>query len=172
MVGANSVNDQIDSVRDKMAARSSSTFEPTELISTERFVEAFVASLVHNGWKSLAPQDPATRRGLAKVVSLLDSAIEDFDQRGTPWKEVAPWVRIANSLRPSPMGGVENWEYQLRSAQGFLTRVSNPSYEIVDLAIAPATADYELQKLSDAQRRLVDKAVNVFKSESAAEAHS
>ncbi|PZM08068.1 hypothetical protein [Rhizobium tubonense] len=140
--------------------------DPAAAIPTERFVEAFVAKLVGKGWKSIAPQDPRTRKALASVVGLFDRAIEDFEEQGVPWKQVVPWVRIANNLRPSPMGGIENWEFQLRSAQGFLTRVSNPSYEIVDLAIAPSTAKFELEKLTEAQRTLIDEACNLFFKES------
>jgi len=143
-------------------------FEPSAAIPTERFVEAFVAKLVGQGWKSLAPQDPRTRKALASIVGLFDQAVEEFEDSGVAWKDVVPWVRIANNLRPSPMGGVENWEYQLRSAQGFLTRVSNPSYEIVDLSIAPATAEYELRKLTPEQLTLVDKAYELFNQESRA----
>lgn len=143
-------------------------FEPSAAIPTERFVEAFVAKLVGKGWKSLAPQDPRTRKALASVVALFDEAVDEFEDRGVEWKHVVPWVKIANNLRPSPMGGVENWEYQLRSAQGFLTRVSNPSYEIVDLAIAPATAEFELSKLTKEQKTLVDAAYNLFAQESRA----
>ncbi|SCX26046.1 hypothetical protein DSM25558_3918 [Agrobacterium sp. DSM 25558] len=140
--------------------------DPSAAVSTERFVEAFVAKLVEQGWKSLSPQDPSTRRGLTSVVDLLDRAIEDFKDRKIPWKQVVPWVRVASSLRPSPLGSIENWEFQLRSAQGYLTRVSNPSYEIVDFAIPQATAEFELKKLTDEQSVLVNEAFELFDRES------
>jgi hypothetical protein len=143
-------------------------FDPAAAVSTERFVEAFVAKLVERGWKSLSPQDPSTRRGLASIVELLDNAIEEFKASQVPWKQVVPWVRVASSLRPSPLGSIENWEFQLRSAQGYLTRVSNPSYEIVDLAIPQATAEFELEKLTAEQSVLVNEAFNLFDKESRA----
>jgi hypothetical protein len=141
-------------------------FDPAAAVSTERFVEAFVAKLVKQGWKSLSPQDPSTRRGLTSIVELLDHAIEDFKERNVPWKQVVPWVRVASSLRPSPLGSIENWEFQLRSAQGYLTKVSNPSYEIVDFAIPQATAEFELDKLTTEQSILVNEAFNLFNKES------
>ena len=77
---------------------------------------------------------------------------------------VAPWVRTVNNLRPSALGGVEKWEHQLRAAQGYLTKVSNPSYSVVDFAISKATAESELRRLTQDQKRMIHVAVDVFGS--------
>ncbi|WP_219321208.1 hypothetical protein [Methylovirgula sp. HY1] len=139
-----------------------SPFAPNAVLPPERFVEAFVAKLVVSGWRSIAPRDPDTRRALASVVDLLDRCIEQFEGSNVEWSRVVPWVRTANSLRMSALGGVENWEHQFRAAQGFLTRVSNPSYEIVDFALTPATARQELDQLTADQAQLIEQAVKIF----------
>jgi hypothetical protein len=57
---------------------------------------------------------------------------------------------------------VENWEHQLRAAQGFLTRVPNPKYETVDFTLSKGTARHELDRLAPEQLKLVERAVNEF----------
>lgn len=139
-------------------------FVPEAILSAERFAEAFVAELVTRGWRSIAPGDAETRRGLAAVVDFLDMQIERLEEDATDWDRVAPWVRTVNNLRPSALGGVEKWEHQLRAAQGYLTKVSNPSYYVVDFAISKATAESELRRLTQDQMRMIQVAVNVFGS--------
>ena len=137
-------------------------FVPEAILPAERFAEAFVAELVTRGWRSIAPGDAETRRGLAAVVDFLDQQIERLEEGTTDWDRVAPWVRTVNNLRPSALGGVEKWEHQLRAAQGYFTKVSNPSYSVVDFAISKATAESELSRLTREQMRMIHVAVDVF----------
>ncbi|TLX16022.1 hypothetical protein [Rhizobium sp. MHM7A] len=143
-------------------------FEPTAILPTERFVEVFVAKLVHRGWQSLSLQDLQTRKGLGSVARLFDLAIDDFEANEVSWAEIGPWVRVANNLRPSALGDIENWEHQLRSAQGYLTRFSATYPGTVELAISKSTADFELQKLTSAQSALVEATIQQFDNESRA----
>ena len=135
---------------------------PDAILPAERFAEAFVAELVTMGWRSIVPWDAQTRRGLSAVVDFLDAQIERFEDQSTDWERVAPWVRTVNDLRPSALGGVEGWELQLRAAQGYFTRVSNPSYATVDFAISKAVAVSELDRLTDDQKGMIHGAVDAF----------
>lgn len=136
--------------------------DPDGVLPTQRFVEGFVAKLVESGWSSISPRDPATRRALAAVVAGIDEWIEEFDRHQVEWEKVAPWVQLANGLRPSSLGRVENWEHQLRLAQDFLVRVPNPDYETVDLSISHATAQHELTQFSPKQLAIIDLATETF----------
>jgi hypothetical protein len=138
------------------------TPDPDGVLPTQRFVEGFVAKLVESGWSSISPRDPATRRALAAVVASIDEWIEEFDRHDVDWERVAPWVQLANGLRPSSLGRVENWEHQLRLAQDFLVRVPNPDYETVDLSISHATAQHELTQFSPQQLSAISLATATF----------
>jgi len=139
------------------------TIPPDAVFTPERFVEAFVAKLVEQGLRSMSPRERPTRRALSAVVELIDDLIHKMEAGNVPWEKLVPWVRMANSLRPSSLGGVENWEHHLRAAQGFLTRVPNPSYEVVEFAIGPEAARFELKQLESAQLKLVDQAFETFR---------
>ena len=137
---------------------------PPVALPVERFVEAFVAKLVDSGWRGIVPRDPGARRGLAAVVDLLDQVVSDLEAQNIDWDKVVPWVRTANRLRPSSLGGVENWEHQLRAAQRAVTQVSNPSYESVDFTIDPVVARSALRRLTKSQRLLIERAVDTFEA--------
>ncbi len=122
----------------------------------EEFVEAFIAKLVQQGFKNIVPSEPGTRRALSAVVEDLDEKISEYQSQEAKWSDLAPLIETANSLRPSELGTMENWEHQLRSAQGYLTRVPNPSYEVVEFAIPQAVAEFALQSLTATQRQLID----------------
>ena len=141
---------------------------PNAVLPVDRFVEAFVAGLVAEGVHQIAPKAPATRKGLKAVVEPLDELINRFEAEGLDAAELWPWVQTVNRLRLSSLNGVENWEHQLRAAQRVHTRVPNFTYERVDLAIDPVTAEGELKKVNDDQRSLIEAAVRRFQSESAA----
>ena len=137
---------------------------PSAVLPVDRFVEAFVAGLVVEGVRQIAPKAPSARRGFIAVVALLDSQIKRFEREGLPWGEIWPWVQTVNRLRLSSLNGVENWEHQLRAAQGVHTQVPNFTYERVSLAIDPVTAQGELKKLNPDQQSLIKAAVERFRA--------
>lgn len=145
-----------------MSQQSSALPNPNGWLPPQRFVEGFVAKLVTDGWRSLSTRDPATRRALSAVVAKFDEWIDAFEKGQVDWDAVAPWVQTANSLRPSSLGGVENWEHQFRLGQGFLVRVPNPDYAIVDFSITPNVARFELAQFTPEQREVIDLAYRAF----------
>ncbi|WP_092842290.1 hypothetical protein [Roseovarius lutimaris] len=145
-----------------MLATNTTGLNPNAAMTPDRFVEAIVANLVTRDWRGISPRDPKTRQALSNVVDLLDEAIAEFEENQVKWSELVQWVRTANRVRPSSLGGVEGWEHQLRSAQGYWTKINNPSYEVVDFAISKTSAANELAKLSEDQKKLINKAVDVF----------
>ena len=136
--------------------------KPNAALPPDRFVEALIAYLVTRDWRGISPREPKTRKALSNIVALLDDAITEFETDGVQFSELVPWIRTANRVRPSALGGVEGWEHQLRSVQGYWTRVNNPSYEVVDFALSKTSAKHELEKLTEEQRALIDSAVDVF----------
>ena len=142
--------------------KESHTPDPNAVLPIQRFVEGFVARLVENGWSSISPKDPETGRALSSVVETIDEWVEEFNRQNVEWERVAPWVQLANGLRPSSLGRIENWEHQLRLAQDFLVRVSDPDYYTVDLSISTATAQHELNQFSAPQLDAIDIATATF----------
>jgi hypothetical protein len=133
-------------------------------LSVDRFVEAFVAGLVLRGVNEVEVRSPQARRGFRNVVQLFDEQVGRLKANKQPWAQVWPWVHTANRLRVSPLGGVENWEHQLRCAQRAFTRIPNPTYERVNFSIDATTAEGELNKLNDDQRAMVSEAVERFRA--------
>jgi len=135
------------------------------VLPVDQFVEAFVAALVLAGQREIIPRSPRALRGFQAIVDLLDRQVVRFRKEKRDWSEIWPWIETTNRLRLSSLGGVESWEHELRAAQNHFTRVFNPSYERVELAIAPATAAGELRKLNTEQRSLVNEAARQFRAE-------
>jgi phosphoglycolate phosphatase-like HAD superfamily hydrolase len=101
-------------------------------------------------------------------VEVFDDAIAEFEHYGVAWKEIVPWVRVANSLRPSPLGTTENWDHQFQVARGYLTRHSTTHPGIVELMIPRAAAAFELEKLTSDQETLAEATTRRFEIRSRA----
>lgn len=127
----------------------------------EQFVKAFVAELVLNDFRSLPPRDPDFHGGLERVVELLDARATALLENEAI-EEARPWVEIANDLRFTATGGVENWERALRRAQLTFTQVGNPDYEFIDFLIDKARAKSELDSLAPEQQQFAREAANAF----------
>jgi hypothetical protein len=130
--------------------------------SPDRFLKAFISTLVLAGHRSIPPRQKYVRRGFQRVAEMLDERTRSLLAQNAPSSEVRPWIDTSNRLRLSPTGGVDNWESALRSAQLTFTKVGNPSYELVSFDLDKARAQSELDQLSPAEREFVGKAGQVF----------
>lgn len=133
-----------------------------EDVAPDRFVKGFIAKLVLEGHSSIPPRDPHVRRGLKRVVEMLDEKARSFMTQEGAMARARPWIDAGNQLRLSPTGGVENWERALRSAQLTFTKVGNPDYELVSFEIDPARAESELAHLEPSFRSFIDQAVTAY----------
>ena len=130
--------------------------------SPDKFLKAFIATLVLAGHRSIPPRDRAVRKGFQRVVELLDEQTRSILAQKVSILEAAPWINTSNRLRLSPTGGVENWESALRSAQFTFTKVGNPYYELISFDIDKARAESELEHMSEADRDFVARAARSF----------
>lgn len=130
--------------------------------SSDRFLKAFISTLVLEGRRSIRPREKYVRRGFQRVVEMLDERARSLLAQSAPSAEVRPWIDTRNRLRLSPTGGVENWESALRAAQLTFTKVGNPYYELVSFDLDEARAESELEQLSPEQRDFVDRAAKSF----------
>jgi hypothetical protein len=128
----------------------------------EQFIKAFIAELVLADFSSIPPRDPDLQEGFQKVVDLFDARASQMLEQGAPLTQIRPWVDIANELRLSSTGGMENWERALRRAQLTFTQAGNPGYEFIDFLIDKARAQSELDSLSDEQRQVASEALAAF----------
>jgi len=133
-----------------------------EGVAPDRFVKGFIANLVLSGHASIPPRDPHVRRGLKRVVEMLDEEVRRVISEGGTVSRARPWIDTGNQLRLSPTGGVENWERALRSAQLTFTKVGNPDYELVNFEIDTARAESELSHLDPAFRKFIERATEAF----------
>lgn len=133
-----------------------------EGLAPDRFVKGFIAKLVLEGHRSIPPRDPHVRRGLKRVVEMLDEQARLLMAQEGGMASARPWIDAGNQLRLSPTGGVENWERALRSAQLTFTQVGNPDYELVSFEIDPARAESELTHLEPSFRNFIDQAAAAF----------
>lgn len=131
-------------------------------LSPDRFIKGFIANLVLAGHQSIPPRDPLIRRGLRRVVEMLDEQTRALLAEKVPLKTVRPWVDASNRLRLSPTGGVENWERALRAAQLTFTQVGNPTYQLISFEIDDARAESELEHLDSATRDFIARAAKEF----------
>jgi hypothetical protein len=134
---------------------------PSE-VGPDRFIKGFIANLVLSGHSSIPPRDPLVRRGLKRVVEMLDERARALLAANATMSNVRPWIDTGNQLRLSPTGGVENWERALRSEQMNFTKVGNPDYELVSFEIDPARAQSELDRLEPDFRTFVEQATMAF----------
>lgn len=131
-------------------------------LAPDRFIKAFISSLVLAGHRSIPPREKYVRRGFRRVAEMLDEQGRVLMSRQAPPTEVRPWIETRNRLRLSPTGGIDNWESALRSAQFTFTKVGNPSYELVSFDVDKARAQSELDQLPSDQREFVERAAHVF----------
>ena len=128
----------------------------------DRFIKGFIAELVIAGHTSIPPRNPQVRRGLKRVVEMLDEQAKAALGSRSDFVTAKPWIDTSNELRLSPTGGVENWERALRAAQLTFTKVGNPSYELVSFEIDSVRAQSELEHLEPSFREFVMRAANAF----------
>lgn len=76
------------------------------------FFETVLATLACDDRRHL-PTGADGRDGVGDAVAMMDDIVESLVAAGSPWSDAVPFVRIASSARPSPMGGLENWRTQL-----------------------------------------------------------
>lgn len=153
-------------MRVRRGVRMDATYTMTKRQSSEaapdRFIKGFIAQLVLAGHSSIPPRDPHVRRGLRRVVEMLDEQARLILAEQNSFASARPWIDAGNQLRLSPTGGVENWERALRSAQLTFTKVGNPSYELVSFEIDEARANSELERLEPKFRMFVEQAAGAF----------
>lgn len=101
----------------------------------------------------------ALDRMLAAVESL-DDLVHKIEDAGIPWKDCAAVARIAASLRPSPMGGLEGFRTQISWFEGLWLDVLDD--ENLYVRMPSSTALYMLDRLPRAYVDLVSRFVDLF----------
>ena len=132
------------------------------VMDTDLFLEAFVAKLVLKDWRGIDPFETGTRRALSGIVAFLDQVIDEIERNGAEISDFAPLVHIANRLRPSALGGVERWDYQLRTTGEHQARRNDPSSRAIDLMTSKRSARRHLEKLTGEQADLMNRVMDVF----------
>ena len=130
--------------------------------SPDRFLKAFISTLVLAGHGSIPPRQKFVRRGFQRVAEMLDERTRSLLAQNIPSAEIRPWIDTSNRLRLSPTGGVDSWESALRSAQLTFTKVGNPYYELISFDLDKARAQSELDQLSPDERDFVGRVGEAF----------
>ena len=127
-----------------------------------RFLQTFVSRLVLDDWPHINPFETNTRRALSGIVAFLDCTIVEFKKNGVAIPALAPFLNIANRLRPSPLGGMERWEYQLRTLYDPYVQPGNSRSGIIDFSLSKTSAKQHLEDLTEDQTILVNQIMDVF----------
>lgn len=81
------------------------------------FLETALAVMAASGHRVM-PVGRSALDGMLAAVESLDDLVHEMEDAGIPWKDCDAVVRIAASLRPSPMGGLEGFRTQIAWLEG------------------------------------------------------
>ena len=131
-------------------------------LTPARFLQTFTSRLVLDDWRHINPFETNTRRALSGIVAFLDCTIDEFKKNGIEISVLAPFLNIANRLRPSSLGGMERWEYQLRTLYDPYVQPRNSRSGIIDFSLSKTSARQHLEDLTEDQTILINQVMDVF----------
>lgn len=126
------------------------------------FVVGFVAALVMAGVRSIPRRDPDVRSGLRRVVEMLDERVGGMVDQDADLRRAGPWIDAGNSLRFSPVGGLDNWASALRAAQRDLSGLREPPADPFVLRVDTRRAADLLDHLRETDRKFLESATSAF----------